>query len=238
MAQALLVRRGGAVVAGGFPIFTYTGIYTLIDDGDKNWRIKFLTDGILTFEKYATVDVFVVGGGAGGGNAKKQASGGSSGGGGGGYTKTVKSVVLEPAKSYTVTIGAGGNGGENGGTTSIGELGISAKGGYTGSTGPKGGNGGSGGGGSDPGHGGTDGADAPGSNAGTGQGTTTREFGEETGDLYASGGRGNVSGAVAPGPIGDNTGTGGDGSVGNNYVSYDGNPGYSGIAIIRNHRTA
>ena len=219
----------------GLPEFTYTGTYTLIDDGNKNWRIKFLTSGILTFLKATTVDIFVVGGGGGGGNAEER-NDGSGGGGGGGYTKTVKSVILEAGKSYTVTVGAGGEGGVDGGETSIAELGVIADGGKTGAAGLKGGNGGSGGGGKSPGSGGSDGSDGEGTSAGKGQGTTTREFGEETGDLYASGGHANLSGAITPDPIGDNTGTGGHGNVGNQYVAYDGSPGYSGIAIIRNHR--
>lgn len=231
----IYVMSGGA--KGGLPKFTYTGDYTLLDDGDKNWRIKFLTNGELTVDKPITVDIFVVGGGAGGGNSEKRTDG-SSGGGGSGYTLTVMSVVLEPGKIYGVIIGAGGSGGVAGGNTTIEELGIVAKGGNPGKAGYVGGNGGSGGGGNNPGHGGYDGSNGQGSGAGTGQGTTTREFGEESGDLYASGGRGNVSGAITYDPIGDNTGSGGNGIVGNQSVSYTGHPGYSGIAIIRNHREA
>lgn len=226
---------GGSI--GGLPQFTYTGTYTLLDDGDKNWRVKFLTSGVLTVDKPITVDIFVVGGGAGGGSGAKSENG-DGGGGGSGYTLTVRSVVLEPEKTYTITIGAGGAADAVGGTTSIAELGIKADGGQPGKSNRVGGKGGSGGGGNSPGDGGTDGSNGSGSNAGIGQGTTTREFEEETGDLYASGGAANISGAVQPDPIGENTGTGGKGAFGNKYASGTGNPGYSGIAVIRNHREA
>ena len=48
------------------PKFTYTGTYSLIDDGNGNWRIKFLSSGKFTPAKDMTVDVFIVGGGGGG----------------------------------------------------------------------------------------------------------------------------------------------------------------------------
>lgn len=54
---------------------------------------------------------------------------------------------------------------------------------------------------------------ASGSNNGIGQGTTTREFGEPTGDLYAQGGSKTT-------PV----------------VNNSGNAGSSGIVVIRNHR--
>ena len=62
----VIVRTGGA---GGKrpPEISYTGTYALLDDGDGNWRIRFLTSGTLTFVKQnATVDVFCVGGGGAG----------------------------------------------------------------------------------------------------------------------------------------------------------------------------
>jgi hypothetical protein len=54
---------------------------------------------------------------------------------------------------------------------------------------------------------------------GTGQGTTTREFGESTGALYAQGGGSNTSNVA-------NSGNGGRSNVN----------GSTGIVIIRNHR--
>ena len=76
----------------GLPKFTYSGNYTILDDGEaedgtKNWRIKFYDSGTLTFEKSpGTIDVFCVGGGGGGGHY-------NGGGGGGGYTTYQTSVL-------------------------------------------------------------------------------------------------------------------------------------------------
>lgn len=177
------------------PEFEYTGTYQLLDDGDGNWRIKFTTSGTLTLAKTTTVDLFLVGGGGGG----------VSGGGGGGYTATHTSVVLEGGTPYTVTIGGGGTGGAGGmagngsagGATSIGSYSIT---GGASANQDDGGNGGSGGGGSgseldnwrNGGNGGSDGANGATSSypGGTGQGITTREFGETDGELYSGGGGG------------------------------------------------
>lgn len=177
------------------PEFEYTGTYQLLDDGDGNWRIRFTTSGTLTMAKTTTVDLFLVGGGGGG----------VSGGGGGGYTLTHTSVVLEGGTPYTVTIGSGGTGGAGGmagngsagGATSIGSYSIT---GGASANQDYGGNGGSGGGGSgsepdnrrNGGNGGSDGANGATSSypGGTGQGTTTREFGEPDGELYSGGGGG------------------------------------------------
>ena len=126
----------------GSPLYTYTGESTFIDDGNGNWRIKFLTSGTLTFTNMAStnIDVFCVGGGGGGGSQPQTGTGG--GGGGGGYTKTTSNVAITLGSSFYVTIGEGGaaNGGR-GGTTSF--LSVSAAGGYGGSNG-HGGAGGSG----------------------------------------------------------------------------------------------
>jgi len=126
----------------GKPIYTYTGKSTFIDDGNGNWRIKFLTSGTLTFTNMAStnIDVFCVGGGGGGGS--RPATGTGGGGGGGGYTTTSSNITITLGNSFNVTIGAGGaaNGGR-GGTTSF--LSVSAAGGYGGSNG-HGGAGGSG----------------------------------------------------------------------------------------------
>ena len=82
---------------------------------------------------------------------------------------------------------------------------------------------------------------------GIGQGTTTREFGESTGDLYSGGGsgaeRGNTTTIIAGGSGGGGTGgnggagtanTGGGG--GGSTAQSGGGAGGSGIVIIRNHR--
>ena len=66
MGNCILTRRGGGAWVG-IPNFTYTGTYETVDDGDGNWRIKFLTSGIFTLlkPKQLLIDVFCVGGGGG-----------------------------------------------------------------------------------------------------------------------------------------------------------------------------
>ena len=239
MAAAILAIEGGST---GIPGFTYTGLYSTVDDGDGNWRIKFLSSGVLTLDESVSVDVFLVGGGASG--SPGGGSGYNGGGGGAGYTTTQKGVTLVAGTEYEIQIGSGGEAsstygspGYDGGATIA--FTLAAGGGSTGSTYLYGGNGGSGGAGgrSDSASGGEDGANGGGSSpyAGTGQGTTTREFGEESGTLYATGGdSGKASGSVAAGAA--NTGDGGDGSLqsGNNGVASG--AGGSGIVVIRNAR--
>ena len=228
------IMRVGGAGSSGLPRFTYTGTYTLIDDGNRNWRIKFLSSGTLTLEANVTIDVFCVGGGGGGINVSDNYWPGC---GGGGYTRTYTSVVLQAGVSYSVVVGSGGAINSDGGITWFLNSGAYyANGGrhalqipgYT--DGTAGGAGGSGGGGTSGGaNGGVDGASGQAytyaghwAYGGAGQGTTTREFGESTGTLYASGG--GLSTAVN-----NNTGNGA-----NNW--YD--AGCSGICVIRNHRAA
>ena len=203
---------------GGVPKFTYTGQYSFIDDGSGNWRIKFLTSGVFTPRKAMSIDAFLVGAGGGGkGSASVKA------GGGGGYTKTVKSVAIAKNAKYNIEIGVSGESIDGGSTSAFN---ATAEGGKVGGgVFGNGGNGGSGGGGFGA-AGGIDGANGSTNSlyrGGTGQGTTTREFGESTGDLYASGGSGVASGATAGA---DNTGDGGD----------NGKAGGSGIVVIRKAR--
>lgn len=201
---------------------TYTGSYTMVDDGSGDWLVKFLTSGTLTFTQYpGGIDVFAVGGGAGGNGY---------GAGGAGYTTTSLDVVVDVDAGIPVSIGAGSSAvsgtatASQGGTTALG--GINALGGY-GATSYSGGDGGSGGGGEDGGthfDGGVDGADGePYSRGGIGQHTTTREFAEASGTLYSTGGSSitTVAGTA-------NTGDGGGRNA----------KGGSGIVIIRNHRAA
>lgn len=52
---------GNAVTFMGeilIPEFSYTGTFTTIDDGNGNWRVKFLPSGTLTFVKRCRIDVF------------------------------------------------------------------------------------------------------------------------------------------------------------------------------------
>lgn len=221
---------GGASAAGGMPEFTYTGTYTLLDDGDGNWRIKFTSSGTLNFSKLGTgagsLDVFCVGGGGGCGYTTNSWT--VTGHGGGGYTTTSSSVIMKDT-DYPVVVADGGGNYSRGGTSSF--TGISADGGYTGNAGYSnfecwGGRGGSGGGvsGGVSANAGVDGGDGPrgsGGNPAYGQGTTTREFGESDGFLYSNGGINTLPGRV----------NSGDGSR-----AY-GTAGSSGIVVIRNHRS-
>ena len=96
MGDCYITRRGGASGGTGLPEFTYTGTYNLIDDGNGDWRIKFLTSGKLIFTKLGAaangIDVFLVGGGGGGANGSLVVKLG--GGGAGGYTNT-KTVLVQ-----------------------------------------------------------------------------------------------------------------------------------------------
>ena len=221
------------------PKFTYTGTYEYIDDGGGNWRIKFLSSGVFTPLKAMTIDVFLVGGGGGGRSAS------SSGGGGGGYTHTERKMEIKPG-SYPVVIGAGGDADSDGNPSTFNGLSANGGGAAYKSDSSYGGNGGSGGG--LWGNGGSDGGNGASryDRGGIGQGTTTREFGESTGDLYAGGGGGSsTSSTKFPGGAGGggNGGaeitpgtpnTGGGGGAGNLGVPAAG--GGSGIVIIRNAR--
>lgn len=256
-----------AISFNTIPDFTYTGDFEIVSDDDQpitvsqgNWKIRFLTSGTLTFTNLNGaengIDVFLVGGGGGGSRAA----------GGGGYTKTLKAVKVTVGTAYAIEVGSGGiagvgnsKAGGSGGTSNA--FGASANGGeakgtassYTGANGGSGGgagstNGAGGQGGSD----GSDGFHRDGTHrdSGTGQSTTTREFGESGGKLYAGGGGGvgtttpanggdggggaggNTSGGATSGAT--NTGGGGGGAAN----SKAGGAGGSGIAIIRNTRGA
>ena len=258
-----------AISFNTIPDFTYTGDFEIVSDDDQpitvsqgNWKIRFLTSGTLTFKNLNGaengIDVFLVGGGGGGSRAA----------GGGGYTKTLKAVKVSVGTAYLIEVGAGGiagvgnsKAGSAGGTSNA--FGASANGGEanTSASSFRGSNGGSGGGaGSTNGNGGKGGSDGSDGfhrngthqDSGTGQGTTTREFGESGGKLYAGGGGGctttssnggaggdggggdggNASGGATSGKT--NTGGGGGGAVN----SKAGGAGGSGIAIIRNTRGA
>ena len=219
--------------------FTYTGNCTIIDDGNDNWRVKFLTSGTFTPNISTNIDVFLVGGGGGG-----SGGGANKAGGGGGYTLTKKGVDIITNTSYTITIGSGGYGGTgydaggNGGPTSA--FSYTANGGSHGYGG--GGSGGSGGGGGGEGSAGGGRGGVNGGNGsagyhyypgGSGQGTTTREFGESSGTLYSSGGSGGPGYTSSNGASGGNNtgnGAGGSGEGGT------GGTGGSGIVVIRNAR--
>lgn len=256
--MANIMRLGGSSTVRGedsIPVqgrdFEWTGedgTLKVVYDFDGNWRIRFLDSGTFTPLADMTVDAFLVGGGGAGGttgNTEKHACGG-----GGGYTATQLGLELTANTAYEIVVGAGGEatayyvafGGDGGATSAFG---ITVEGGTGGGNRASyyGGNGGSGGG-TKEGLGGTDGADGVGVTSvedeetgevtwyGKGQGTTTREFGEEDGELYANGGDGGVDlNTSLPGFA--NTGNGGTGTI----AYFDaGRVGGSGIVIIRNPR--
>lgn len=228
------------------PQYTYTGSSQFIDDGNGNWRIKFLTSGTLTFSSLGAsngVDIFLVGGGGGGSSR--------GAGAGGGYTLTVKGILIKPNLSNEIIVGKGGAYQSAGNESSA--LGYKAAGGGAGGGSANGANGGSGGGAKGPnndygpngGRGGTNGENGkeaedgsydggcgqikcPGPNGETGN---TREFGENTGDLYAAGGGGGAAKDNRWGENGTVTTLANSGAAGRGYSA-----GQDGIVIIRNHR--
>lgn len=266
---------GTVVKQPALPAFTYTGTYDTETDDDDNWKIKFLTSGKLTLSEDRIVDLFAVGGGGNGGThngdvGTSNTKGG--GGGGGGYTATIKNKTLASG-SYTITVGGAGGTSKvvSGSTTLVTAAGGSNGGDASYSVVGSGGNGGSGGGpgcntGTDSsgnvvsnrkgyaGEGGNAGTAFTGATAGTGQGTTTREFGESSGTLYAGGGGGGCgyySGDYSAGGGGGGgdgarpgyaaktgtTNTGGGGGGGGWYASSTrcaGAAGGSGIVVMRN----
>ena len=232
------------------PEFTYTGDYEIVDDSDNlisdfanwksGWKIRFLTSGTFTVTNFygwnGRLDVFLVGGGAGGNYSYRGGAGGGSG-----YTSTTQAVTVQVGAKYDIVIGAGGagaktSGGRAGGVTSA--FGSIANGGATlSNNGVYGGDGGSGGGSgtlSQDKDGAYSKADVGGTDGANGQGTTTREFGEPSGTLYATGGKGAAGNNITPDPVSQNTGDGGNGAGG----SIESTAGGSGIAIIRNTRGA
>ncbi len=235
--------------AGTNPIFTYTGNCQIINDGNGDYRIKFLTSGEFTNNVTLKLDLFLVGGGGGGRSG--------IGGGGGGYTKTYPNETINP-NTYTINVGAGGGVSSAGGTSYFGNSSLYFANGGNGAS-SSAGSGGSGGGGNGCfhdtvndgeickhcgstyfGNGGRFGnnGESGGNNieygwnnctgisGGAGQGTTTCEFGEgtlgscKTGiSEYSRGGRGATATA--------NSGNGGNENA----------AGSSGIVIIRNAKT-
>ena len=211
------------------PFLSYTGTSQFIDDGSGQFRIKFLSSGTLSPTVSTTVDAFLVGGGGGGG-----AYGSRGGGGGAGYTTTQLTNTLGTS-SYSIVIGVGGNTNTNGTSTSA--FGLSASGGIT-APNDNGGNGGSGGGAKSysGGTNGGNGTSGGGFTGGTGQGTTTKEFTDASGTLYAGGG-GGISGAGGAGGGGTGANSSGvGGSPGTPNTGGGGgfnNFGGSGIVVIR-----
>lgn len=234
----------------GIPDYTYTGSHQLIDDGNGNWRIKFKSSGTLIFSRLKGArksDVFLVGGGGAGGYD-------NGGGGGGGYTLTKKRIHLKKGVEYPIVVG--GSGAQSkafGETANAGQKGgdHAGRGGNGSSGGGGGGSFGNSGAGGNGGSNGSDGGNGAGGGKGTGQRTTAREFGEDSGALYGGGGGGGTSygtqgsGGAPGGGRGStytsswsaasgtaNTGGGGGGGG----AGRNGGSGGSGIVIIRNNK--
>lgn len=209
--------KGGAAVK-----FTYTGEYNVRDDG----VVELLTSGTIVFLEPKAIDVFMVGGGgSGAGFQSGDTTQHGYGGGGGGYTRTIRRLNIAANTGIPVTVGSGGASGQNGGPTAFNAISVlggdSPRGNLT--KRKNGGAGGSGSGGgvdsnSDYGAGGSDGT--AGENGyptttlgGTGQGFTTREFGESAGKLYGGGGGGGRY-MAASSPVVSMGGAGGGGAGG------------------------
>ena len=120
--------------------FTYTGDCEVIDDSDDvsgvQWRIKFLTSGILTTNTDWIVDIFLVGGGSNGTDGVATDSGvvsysgiGGDGGAGGSCT-TVKSLTITSHINNNIIIGN-----SNGTSSALGQSATTGGGGAGGSGG-------------------------------------------------------------------------------------------------------
>lgn len=268
------------------PNFTYTGDWEWYNEEQTIVKLK-TSGVITFDSDFPADVFVVGGGASGAGSSANYMGQRSGGGGGGGYTKTERvSFVKDTEYSAIIGSGGAsvsntsGSNGNVGGDTSIN--GISAGGGKTGTSGNggsstgyykghgHGGNGGSGGGAafwsssSYTGYGGSNGGNGETVrdsyyiySGGTGQATTTRAFGEPTGELFAGGGGGaicNSSGTIST-PNGgaggggngggsngtreatagqENTGGGGGGVyyANSNYTRYSG-AGGSGVILIR-----
>lgn len=226
------------------PIFTYSGNCNFIHDTGRNWELELLTSGNLVFNELNNaidgIDIFLVGGGGGGG---------TNTGGGGGYTTTGNYNTLEANLTYPIIIGNGGASANEGGMTIA--FGIVVNGGKPGHGTFDGGNGGSGGAASqynisaEAKRGGSNGGNGPSTDSGaggTGQGFTTRAFGELTYPMYAGGG--GAQNTYADGRKPGSGGEGGGGAAKNPGTPNTGGgggcaaAGGSGIVIIRNKRMA
>lgn len=186
------------------------------EDKAKPDKVYLTDSGIWTVPKGVySIDIFLVGGGSSGSSGGVyryyDSSGGISsgmyfgGGGSGGYTKTIKGIIVTPGQTFLIKIGAGGIGNSTpgfkpGGATTFGE--YEAEGGFSDSSayvkrydwngnvmyingacgGTRGGNG----------YYSTNNTvnGQTGYEDGKPSGTTTREFGESDGKLYAPGGGG------------------------------------------------
>lgn len=170
-----LVGTGGTAPSGG--TITTNGSYrvhTFSSPGNDT----FTPSGILTGVNY-----LVVGGGGGGGDAVTQHF--SGGGGGGGAVSYITGASFSPGVGKTVTVGAGGSHGANGGNSSFNST-TAYGGGHGQSSNAAPTSGGSGGGG---------GANQAGAVAGSGSNVYAGGFGDNGGHAWEGGGGGGAGGA-------------------------------------------
>lgn len=178
-------------------IMAYGGTVTSAMVGGQTFRIHtFLASGTLTVDRAGTVQALIVAGGGGGGGY------GGGGGGGGGVISTVMTLATG---NHTVTVGAGGAMGANGGNSV-----------FNGQTAIGGGHGSVGGGR-------TDWAATSGGSGGGGSDTNVSFHPGGAGTV----GQGNAGGTRQTN--GPGAGGGGAGGVGANSSNYNGGNGGTGI---------
>lgn len=216
-----------------FQLPEFTGNHAIFGD-ETAGRIELYESGDLTLSE-GTYDFFLVGGGGAGYKGRYSEYSDSTGGGGaGGKTFTQKAVTVPKLTVCPALVGAGGS--QSGITVNDSNFSAQAGGGAYQSKGGSGGSGGGGGGedrgnvrGGSGGSDGSNGADGYSKNeyykGGTGQGTTTKSFGEVGGTLYAGGGGGGACSGHGAGGAG---GEGGGGNGGNG--SSNSGPGTAGTA--------
>lgn len=178
----------------------------------------FTSSGSLTIPDGITeVYLTMIGGGGGGGYAVSSGVGG--GGGGAGQCVINHRMTVTPGNTYTITIGAGGSAGNDGGSTSFGSFSVS--GGNKGGNGSTGGTGGS--------------AITPNASGSTGGlcSVASGSGGNATGSIGGGGG-GSVFGSGANGggsSAGANTGCGGGGGT-YGVSGGSGGSGGSGLCLV------
>lgn len=216
-----------------FKLPEFTGNHAIFGD-ETAGRIELYESGDLTLSP-GTYDFFLVGGGGAGYRGRYSEYSDSTGGGGaGGKTFTQKAVTVPKLTVCPALVGAGGS--QSGITVNDSNFSAQAGGGANQSKGGSGGSGGGGGGeergnvrGGSGGSDGSNGADGYSKTeyhkGGTGQGTTTKSFGEVGGTLYAGGGGGGACSGMGAGAAG---GAGGGGNGGNG--SSNSAPGTAGTA--------
>jgi hypothetical protein len=238
--------------------FTASGGTTSISNGYRYHEFTTTSNFILSGNT-TNIDIFLAGGGGGGGPGFY----GSGGGGAGGNTTTASAISCSPG-TYSASVGAGGAKAVSGSNSSITIVSTYTGNGGGGASGYSGASGGSGGGGGTAGSGAAGGGGTNGGNggsgtygAGTGQGTTTRLFGDGALTLYSGGGggggtdydstrqpgAGGAGGGGAGGAVGGGTGVagtvnlGGGGGGGGGYRfnagGSSGGAGGSGIVVVR-----